>query len=126
MKEQIYNDFVTNMLPKIQEGFTITYDYFIDLFGRYVTYLLVTDIIMLVVTVVITIILCYGIYRAIKWLRNNGDFDYGLDPLSVLLLFPIACAIFAFFIALEIAQDVVKDIYIPEVRVYEEMQRFTN
>ena len=45
MMEQIYNDFVTKMLPKVQEGLMITKDYFTDLFGRYVHYLIVIDIV---------------------------------------------------------------------------------
>ena len=47
MIETLYNDFTTKLLPKIQEGLVITKDYFLDLFGRYVKYLIITDSIIL-------------------------------------------------------------------------------
>jgi len=41
--ETLYNDISTNVLPKIADGLTITKDYAYDLFGRYITYLIITD-----------------------------------------------------------------------------------
>jgi len=50
MIEKMYADFTTQMLPAIQTGLTITKDYFTDLFGRYVQYLIVSDSVDMVVS----------------------------------------------------------------------------
>jgi len=48
LMDRMYDDFVNKLLPTIQEGLVITKDYFVDLFGRYVKFLIATDILMLI------------------------------------------------------------------------------
>ena len=55
MLEQMYSDFTTKLLPKIGEGLSMTKDYFFELFGRYVKYLIIVDSIWLVVWTVLFI-----------------------------------------------------------------------
>lgn len=122
MKEQLYNDFVANMLPKLQEGMTITYEYFIDLFGRYVTYLFITDIIeaVLALVILITTVLVLLSKKYKVW-RSEQDDDY--SPLGWITLFLlIGLALLSFFWSLSSVFDAIKAKYIPEVRVYEQIE----
>lgn len=66
MLEQMYNDFVTKVLPTIQEGLVISKDYFFDLFGRYVKYLIVVDSIWVVFGLILTIMGCEAV-RIRRW-----------------------------------------------------------
>jgi type IV secretory pathway TrbL component len=114
MLETIYNDFVTKMLPAIQEGLTITKDYFFDLFGRYVKYLIVMDSIGLAVSLAIFI---GSIFLGKKLWKAAQDEE--MQPVFMFYIFPV------FFIGLAVAtytENLVKDLYIPEIRVYEELK----
>lgn len=122
MIETIYNDFVTKMLPSIQEGLVITKDYFTDLFGRYVTYLIWSD--------AITLVLLTGALIAC-WVVCAKVFKYlQADPYTEWVLVALMAIIPGFFISGLIGmwyitgQQLIKDIYIPEVRVYEEFQNY--
>ena len=134
--DKMYNDFVTKMLPAIQDGLVITKDYFLDLFGRYVKYLIVTDIITIVIGLTI-------FYFAIKWIRKNWklikeyeteqaklksyerDSD-GATPYAAVIL---VCSI-AFFVCFIIVTnniyDLAKAVFVPEIRVYEELKPLIN
>lgn len=119
--EQIYSDFTTKMLPKIAEGFSITKDYFFDLFGRYIKYLLVIDSFWMIFGLIIFIGGCYSIYGAIKFLKNGGDdADVGWVILSAIVI------LIGFGILTYNLENLAKDIYIPEIRIYEELKGFTN
>lgn len=114
MQEQLYNDFVSNVLPKIQEGLVITQEYFTDLFGRYVHYLIISDSLFVILNLVILILTIYCFKKYFASLSRDND--------VVLVLYA-----FSFIISLEVVSlmtfglDLIKDIYIPEVRVYEEL-----
>lgn len=113
MIDQLYSDFTTNLLPKIQEGLVITKDYFIDLFGRYVQYLIITDIIMIVLwllCIIVPLVCAYVFRKAIIEHTEGGAF-----MLLILIPFPITFLILA-------TDDLIKAIYIPEVRIMEEIQ----
>ena len=113
MMEQIYNDFVTKMLPKVQEGLMITKDYFVDLFGRYVHYLIVIDIVWICFSIGVIIFLIYLIKKAIK-------VDDELGAMAV-IFGSISCIVCVAFIMYNTSQ-LIKTIYIPEVRVYQELK----
>lgn len=126
MKEQLYNDFINNVLPKIQQGLTLSYDYFLDLFGRYVTYLFVTD--------VITATLCFAAGTGLSfvilskrykdWVSEQSD-DY--NPLGYISMILMAVtALFMFGMAIDSTFDAIKAKYVPEIRVYEEIQHMKN
>ena len=119
MKEQIYNDFVTKLLPKIQDGLVISKDYFQDLFGRYVHYLIFNDALHLIIPITLIVLSIILFLYALK----VGDVDDG--QLSLLLI----VFGFIFFIgginaSISQISNLIKDVYVPEVRVYQEIQHF--
>lgn len=114
--EQIYNDFTKNMLPKIQEGLVIGRDYFQDLFGRYVHYLLITDIMW---TVLFSILLLAVIIPSYKYRQEILEETQGMAFMFIAffsITFMIGIMVNLF--------DCIKDIYIPEIRVIEIMQEY--
>lgn len=123
MMEQIYNEFTTKLLPKINEGLIITQEYFADLFVRYIKYLLITDIIKLLIMLIIFIIL---FILAIKFIPKTWTWvkEECVEPIMMLWLFALFIFIPIFIEILEKTEDIVKDIYLPEVRIYEEITNF--
>lgn len=128
MIEQLYNDFSTKLLPKISEGLSMTYDYFLNLFGRYIKYLIITDAIYSVIWLVVFLTSVFYFRKSLKTLfsidsyREEGRFAFWIT---------IGCLTFisglmSFFAVLEYTEDVIKDIYIPEIRIYEEIKSFTD
>lgn len=126
MLETLYADFTTKVLPQIQEGLVITQEYFTDLFGRYIKYLIITDSIQLVLCALVVV-------NGLLWVRYAIKFEYstmydGPEPIEILVV--ISTVIFVIFGIIAIGgvvsniTDLIKDIYIPEVRVYEELSSF--
>ena len=70
MMKKLYTDFTEKMLPMIQEGLMITKEYFTDLFGRYIKYLIVTDAIDVAASIVIFLAL-------IIWREARGESTVG-------------------------------------------------
>lgn len=112
MLEQIYNDFITNVLPLAQEGLMITKDYFQELFGRYIQYLIVMDSISLGLSVIAIILMTY----LLKWIFTKDSDEVGA------IIFCIIISIFLIRWLSGSLSDVAKDIYVPEIRVYEQIQ----
>lgn len=117
MLEKIYTDFTTKLLPLIAEGFTMTKDYFFDLFGRYVKYLIVTDSLWVFLFGVLTFGAFTMVYRGYKRVVKD-DWDVGL-PLMIVGLLMAAGLLFGFGYNV---RNLVKDIFIPEIRIYEQIQ----
>lgn len=113
--EELYSKFTTDFLPKIQEGMVITKDYFTDLFGRYIHYLIVMDSLNLILSLLTILITLIVAYRIREWAIETTD---GAIYLFLLLL------VFPFALAMDSADNLVKDIYIPEIRIYEELSSF--
>lgn len=115
--DKIYEDFTTKLLPKVAEGLVITKDYFIELFGRYIKYLIITDSIQVTISalVLLSTILAIVIYLP-KRLRK-------LDELDILWLFTIIPLTFSTVLLFEGIDNLIKSIYIPEVRIYQELQK---
>lgn len=119
MLETIYQDFTTKLLPKIAAGFSITKDYFFDLFGRYVKYLIIQDSIYVFIGFALVVGSSIAVYKFISYGRKNSwneEFAF-----LILFIFPIIIGMIMFFAK---TFDLIKDIYIPEVRVYEELKDF--
>ena len=133
--DQIYTDFTTKFLPQVQEGLVITKDYFIDLFGRYITYLIILDLMAIffsLVVVIASVVYAKKLYNKAKSLPFVQDPQYlhfvsdlndnergGLYFAATVLCFLVV--VFSINIYSTAAQ-LVKTIYIPEVRVYEELK----
>lgn len=113
--QQLYNDFTTKLLPKIGEGLQITKEYFTDLFGRYIKYLILTDSVWVAINAVFIILGLYLIYLGIK----NGKKSNWESPEFYMTFFAIAIALLIFGIMpLPFNLDnLIKDIYIPEIRI---------
>lgn len=127
--ETIYNDFTANMLPKIQEGLQITQEYFTDLFGRYIQYLITIDSVYLIISAtvfIISLILC--IYLTVKGMKTykNRESSYDDDFMIyfMFLMLPVVGMIVGGINSFYFGENLIKDIYIPEVRVYEELKGF--
>lgn len=124
MLEKMYADFVSNVLPKVQEGLVITKDYFMDLFGRYVQYLLVIDSVLLALSVLGVVLAPYTVYKFKAWIFEEDTYGLRVErimPLSVVLSIIFIVSFIGLF---ENGANLAKDIYIPEVRVYEELKNF--
>ena len=121
MNEQIYNDIVNNVLPKINQGLTITKDYFDDLFGRYIKLLVFTDIFKSIILLIISFLACKLAIKCIKKVKEDG-YETGTEIIMGAVAGIAGLIIFG---SLSIAkiEDVAKDIYIPEVRVIEEVNK---
>jgi hypothetical protein len=122
MIEQLYSDFTNNLLPKIQEGLTISKDYFIDLFGRYKNYLIIIDSIKVSIG---TLILISGIFYC-GWFLKTGnkkkwevseDFPFNILGFGMLLIFGI-------IILCSCLPNLIQDIYIPEIRMLEIIKNY--
>ena len=115
MIEQLYQDFTNHLLPKIQEGLVISKDYFVDLFGRYVHYLIVTDAIKCLVGLLMIIGTCF---LAKKLWKHLDEYD---RPVLLLLIIPLTLGGLIFF---DNGMNLIKDIYIPEIRIIEILNLF--
>ena len=113
MKEQLYTDFTNKVLPMIQEGLVVTQEYFMDLFGRYIKYLIVTDT-MLAITGLILMIVAVVYFKPLWKMSEDHD-----APIVVVLLLPTLLGAGMFFSSLN---NLFQDIYIPEVRVYQKLK----
>lgn len=120
--DQLYTDFSEKLLPKIQEGLVITKDYFIDFAGRYVKYLLVTDIFNLVLSIISFLVCIKFIFVGKRWLRED---KYGGAGIPV-IIFAAFFTLFAGGFIISYTQDLIKTIYVPELRIIEEIQYIKN
>ena len=121
MIDQLYNDFTTKILPKISEGLTITKDYFFDLFGRYVHYLIVVDSIALGINVFLFVGSIITMMCILKWAFES--FLEDANPMGIILFILLGGTILVSFVeSFSKADNLIKDIYIPEIRIYEELK----
>jgi hypothetical protein len=115
MLDQIYQDFTTKILPQIQDGLMISKDYFMDLFGRYVKYLIIVDALSILACIVAIVVPSYFAYKYRQQIMNKTG--GGLFFALLFLLIPIMIL----FIK---TTDLIKDIYIPEIRIMGQIQNF--
>lgn len=127
MLETIYQDFTTKLLPTIQQGLVISKDYFTDLFGRYVHYLIVKDSLFIIFEIILVIISIILFKTAMKINKENENKDY-YEKSDLTFVFFIAGSILLLLFGISTflidIGNLIKDIYIPEVRVYEELKNF--
>ncbi|MFA7663075.1 MAG: hypothetical protein WCX88_04135 [Patescibacteria group bacterium] len=118
--EQLYQDFTTKLMPKIADGLTITKEYFTDLFGRYVKYLIMIDglyVLITFLTIITGIIIAIKGYKIGKTKDWNGD---GFPEFPLILISTVILIIGSIIFFCEV-NKLIKDIYIPEIRIYEEL-----
>lgn len=125
--DTIYNDIVTNVLPKVQEGLTITKDYVFDFLDRYITYLIIIDSLTIVFTLTTFTIITYiymGTWKAIgKGFRDSYDiqWDRAMYKAITTIVYLILLLIHISILCIS-TTDLVKTLTIPELRIYEEYQ----
>ena len=117
MQEQLYNDFVTKLLPKIAEGVQITKEYFTDIFSRYTHYLIVQDSIWVALWAVCFILMVWGVVSLYGRYKRTEDEGYINGVIFVGGLAIIFFVLFMFKLS-----DLVKELYIPEIRIYSELK----
>lgn len=122
--DRMYEDFTTKVLPTIQDGLVITKDYFVDLFGRYVKYLIAIDVMWVLIGI--------GMFFLGRWLRlkaykiwrdatDDSDYDtQAFGGIGVGLMIGLQFA--GFCVAVLNIRDVAGDVFVPEIRVYEEIK----
>ncbi len=123
MLETIYNDFTTKLLPKVAEGLVVTKDYFLDLFGRYVKYLIITDTIYAFLALIFAIIGILMVRKGIQ-VHKKSDSDVG-DEVGWIMFGAIAILFGSGVFVLSVT-NLIKDVYIPEVRVLEQIKSMNN
>jgi|GEM_PF-5187605 len=124
MIEQLYSDFTNKLLPQLQSGLTITKDYFVDLFGRYIKYLITVNSIGVGIGL---IFLISGIISLVKYIKygNKLKWDgYRYDSLSLLWLIPFILLLLGALVFGLNLDSLIKDIYIPEVRIFEIIKNY--
>jgi hypothetical protein len=123
MTEKLYTDFTNNILPAIQEGMVITQEYFTELFSRYVKYLIITDIVTIVGVLLIATALIVALKKFWEFSEteiekyDRGPFRFTFSAIFVLVF--VAVIVPALYFN---TTNLIKAIYIPEVRVYEELK----
>jgi len=122
MLETIYNDFTTKLLPEISEGLTITKDYFMDLFGRYAKFLFIQDLSYAILCLIALIVTLIALYKLIKKSIKDGGWDNN-EIFLILFIFPILLSMLGFIIN---GINAIKDVYVPEIRIYEEISSHIN
>ena len=123
--ESLYEEFTTKLLPTIQEGLVITKEYFIDLFGRFIKYLIITDILSIVFGVILLTVTFFVVKKLVKGAKHAVEED--LDPFGWII--GAICVVMAgvgvgMVMTVLSTLDLVKSIYIPEVRIYEEIKSY--
>lgn len=123
MIEQLYNDFTTKLLPTIQEGLVISKEYFTDLFGRYVEYLIISDIIWLTTSF---LALCLSGFILLRFLRQEDDKRYTdfLGKRNWGILLSCFVTMVCLFSVIARIDNLYLGIYVPELRVYKEIQNY--
>ena len=116
MPEQLYNDFTTKVLPLVKEGLVISKEYFTDLFARYIKYLIIMDTIWTIIGIMGIIIAIWATIKAKKTNYHYSDFPAYTVTAIVLTIISLPLTLISI-------NDLVKDLTIPEVRVYEKFQR---
>ena len=126
MLEELYDKVINDVLPTIQKGLVITKDYFVDLFGRYVKYLIVTDAMWALLGFLLFAGFAIVVYRKRHLLTELDEYNVFLTARAggtwAALIISVCVGLPILLVNLD---DLIKDIFIPEIRVYEELKSFT-
>lgn len=114
--DQIYADFTSKFLPLAEKGISLSKDYVMDIFGRYVTYMIISDsMLVIVLSLAIGFLIFY-----IKKPRDE-ECSYYDDDANIMLIwvFLVFCSV-GNLIAID---HLVKDIFVPEVKIFEQIKK---
>jgi hypothetical protein len=133
--DKMYQDFTTHIAPKLAEGLVITKDYFIDLFGRYVKYLIVIDSFQVLASVLLLVVALISFKKWSKFINEAPEEKYiysnelkrsGRQDAKIAVSFIVAMlgTIIGIASIVSTTQNLIKSIYIPEVRIIEELRSY--
>lgn len=134
--DQMYADFTTKFLPKVSEGLVITKDYFLDLFGRYIDFLIIENFVFLVGSVVCVILSIIIFRKLLKFIKDKESyfrhFEYESDKdksltgeglVTLILWISVAFSLWLWgiFSTIRNSIDVAKLYFIPEIYIMERL-----
>lgn len=117
----LYTELKTTIAPIADKAVTITKDYAFDIFGRYVKYLLIVDSLLLIFCLVLLLVYILNIRRTHNLLGSIDKLCSDHNQWVIYLVY-IAIVPAIFFLVLQVFQSinsVIKDIFIPEIRIYQ-------
>lgn len=121
--DKLYEDFTNQVLPKIQEGLVLTKDYAFDLFERYITYLIFTDVLTIIWSIIWMIIALIALKKL--WKVTEDYQSYDRESARVFWGFVLfVVLIWLIWLFVESTKDLIKAVFIPEVRIYEEFKDY--
>jgi len=125
ISQKLYEDFTTKILPKVAEWFAMTKDYTFELWWRYIKYLIIMDALGILLWIIF-LIASYKIFFLIKEIIKKWKIEERTDEANPEWLFmfivPVALLIFWFAWFVGNVDLVVKDLFIPEIRIYQELK----
>lgn len=120
--EQLYAQFTEEFLPLVADWLTITFSYFVDLFGRFVGYLVFKEVLI----VAWTILLMYLWWKAVKKALSYYKLYAWMEEHQWMIAYYILQGVIFWAIAIIIApqmyhsvRDIGKLLIVPELAVYE-------
>lgn len=117
MNEQLYQDVISKIFPKIEAGIQITKEYILDVGARYIKYLIITDIIWIVVSVILIIAGFVAAKILFDYIKKE---DRSERSEADVLFVPLIGVLIGIFILLGIHINyLIQDVYLPEIRIIE-------
>ena len=117
--ERMYSDFTTNVVPLLGQGVQITKDYAMEFLGRYWKFLIVYDSFYVILSLIWLIIWVVFARKAVKVSDDEGRESRAMPLLAVAIILLLIWTIAIF----ENWWDLIKSMYVPEIRMYEEFIR---
>lgn len=116
--ERMYSDFTTNVVPLLGQGVQITKDYAMEFLGRYWKFLIVYDSFYVILSLIWLIIWVVFARKAVKVSDDEGRESRAMPLLAVAIILLLIWTIAIF----KNWWDLIKSIYVPEIRMYEEFK----
>lgn len=127
--ESVYEKFQSDVLPKIQEGLSITKDYFMDLASRYVSYLFWTDVAAIVMCFILfAVALPVGIKVLKKGIKIGNERRYDTDGFGITMggvIIIVVSIMGGLLPAIINSFDLIKVLTVPEIRILEDFNSYT-
>ena len=125
ISQKLYEDFTTKVLPRVAEWFAMTKDYTFELWWRYIKYLIIMDALGILLWIIF-LIASYKIFFFVKEIIERWKIEEKRDEADpswfFMFMLPIVLWIFWFAWFINNVDLFVKDLLIPEIRIYQELK----
>ena len=125
ISQKLYEDFTTKVLPRVAEWFAMTKDYTFELWWRYIKYLIITDALGILLWIIF-LIASYKIFFFMKETIERWKIEEKRDEAKpswfFMFMLPIVLLIFWLAWFINNVDLFVKDLLIPEIRIYQELK----